>query len=601
MNSVRFFAIVSVLLTLSPGLAWTQPSEQRRVSDMRREAGILIQQGEFQQAIELLKRSAPGKGDTNTLMQLLDLQVRLRDEAGAAATITQIEALLPADGSLVEFTEFQLAGALAGALYRMDRGAEADRVWLRMREQAATPQLALAVFLSYRQIRLFHEALEWAAERRRAAGDPALWALELSNMHKDAGQWKQAFDELLLWAESNNNSPGFLSRRMLSLAEDCTEQAGLMDYMYHQARRNGSRENGVSAAVLDVLIQTRHWDEATTLAWEVDQGSGDAPVSLAGSLLEANLPSRALEQLSRLEKEESPAFRRADVLLLHGTCLEMLERPETALKTYGRVRAMSSHLAAEATLRSAELLHMKLNRPAEAHQLFERLLTEQPDRFAAARSWLRLLASEQNHERGRRLLTEQEKLQSRKQDVMVEIQFLQLRLDLWQGRFTSLGEQLGEFLKRNLRHDTFNDAIELMDLFAFRTRDSLGVMTAADADRMEFAGNTIGAIGVLDSAVEQTEGPLREWFAWKACRLSEGVETPAERRLRYARFRAEWPASLHAERLDWMELDAMAEQELPADSLRAAGIAFLERWPEGMLQDAVRRRVRLLDEEGVRQ
>jgi hypothetical protein len=50
------------------------------------------------------------------------------------------------------------------------------------------------------------------------------------------------------------------------------------------------------------------------------------------------------------------------------------------------------------------------------------------------------------------------------------------------------------------------------------------------------------------------------------------------------------------DRLEWMDLDAMAALGLSRKELRTQALSILERWPATMLQDALRRRLREWDE-----
>ncbi len=570
---------------------------EKNAADLRRQANELIRQGDFQRAVELLSMSDPAQADANTLMQLLDLQIRLQDDTGANQSLAALRSLLAKSRAPANHREMQLRGAIAGALSRLGRSGEAEAEWLQMKSAARTSSLALAVFQAYRQARLLSEALEWAESCRDTFKDSSLWALELASLYQASGRWLDALDELLLWAGTQRQNSSFLGRRLLQLVDAAESAPELMRQM---ERRALEKDCSLPAAksLLDALVQARSWPAASRVARQLDSSSsGELSFGLARSLAEAGETELALSELHDLREHTTlPSTRGAEFYMLQAECLEMDGQLEAAFEACERVRLQPGPLARQASLAAARLA-LELGRPQEAVSRYERLLGDHPDWFAAGRDYLQLLAALDDLTRAESLLEGLARSSSIQRDHGAELEFLELRLLLWGGRFSQLEERLGRFLNQNLRHDDFNDAIAMMDLLSMRARDSLGLSLAADAERLAFAGKPVEAILQLDRAVaSNNHQAFAEWMAWRACSLAPFAETPAARHQRFSRFLADWPESIHGERVALLDFEAQEMNGAGFDELRQAGIFLLERWPNGMLQDAVRRRLRQLEE-----
>jgi hypothetical protein len=596
-GGVRFCTVVSLFLLVAHVQFSVAATPEKNAADLRRQANELIRQGDFQRAAELLSMSDPAQSDANTLMQLLDLQVRLQDETGANQSLAALRSLLAKSRGPANHRDMQLRGAIAGALNRLGRTEEAEAQWRQMKSSAGTSSLALAVFQAYRQARLLSEALEWAENCRDTFKDSSLWALELASLYQASGRWLDALDELLLWAGTQRQNSSFLGRRLLQLVDAAESAPELMRQMERRALEKDC-SLPASKALLDALVQARSWPAASRVARQLDSGeSGELSFALARSLVEAGETELALSELHDLgERTTLPTTRGAEFYMLQAECLEMDGQLEAAFEACERVRLQPGPLARQASLTAARLA-LELGRPQEAVSRYERLLGDHPDWFAAGRDYLRLLAARDDLDRAESLLIGLAGSSTVQRDHGTELDFLWLRLLLWQGRFSELEERLGHFLKQSLRHDDFNDAIAMMDLLGMGLRDSLGLSLVADAERLAFADLPIDAIHLLDKTASSGDHQaFAEWVAWRACSLAPLAEEPAARRQRFARFLADWPESIHGERVALLDFEAMELNGAGFDELRQAGLLIIERWPEGVLQDAVRRRLRQLEE-----
>lgn len=560
--------------------------------DARQRANQLIQQGQFQDAIRVLEGLSFRPGDPAPLLQMLDLQVRLRDEPGARRSLDSLTARLPVDGRLHTAADFRIGGAMAGAWYRLGQPARADEWWKRLRSQVRDEETALTLFLAYRQVRLVDECLDWARQQRKRWGKPTLWALEVASLHEEGGQWREAVDELAAWQCSQDASSNLVETRLLKLAEGVKDKAGLRSHLLRKVRETPACR-GFGQAVLGVLAQQGDVPDATRLAWQLDPtGQAGVPFELAGGLARDGRTAEALALLDEMATRGAPQVAKVEGRLLRAECLVALGRAEEALALYRSLAEGGEARARDARLQAARLLHRPLGRPEEAIRELELLLARQPGHAEGGRLLALLLAHQGRDEEARtqlRLLQERARVNEQER---ADLGFLALRLDWWAGRLTPCARGLGEYLKTSTRQDTFNDAIELADLLAFTTSDSLAVAEAARADRLAFGGAWREALDLLHQLAEARSGKLAEWLDWRACQLvAQESDAPALRG-ELARFRERQPASLRLDRLAWMDLQASEKEGAPREELRRQAMALLETWPASLLQDAVRRRLR---------
>lgn len=561
-------------------------------ADAQLRANQLIQQGQFQDAIRVLEGLSFRPGDPAPLLQMLDLQVRLRDETGARRSLDSLETRLPADGQLRNPSDFRVCGAMAGAWYRLGQPARADEWWKRARGQVRDEESALAVFHAYRQVRLVDESLDWARQQRKRWGKPTLWALEVAALQEEGGRWKDAVDELAAWQCAQAGSSNLIETRLLKLAEAARDAQALSEHMLRRVRENAACP-GLGQAVLGVLTQQGEVESAMGLAWQLDpRGEAGIPFELARDLARDGRSLEALALLDELATRGVSQAGQPEGRLLRAETLVALGRAEEALALYRQVAEGGDVRAREARLQAARLLHRPLGRPAEAIVELDLLLRRQPGHPEGGRLLALLLAHQGEDERAQaqlRLLQERARVNEQER---ADLGFLALRVDWWAGRLTPCARGLGEYLKTSTRQDTFNDAIELADLLAFTTSDSLAVVEAARADRLAFGGAWREAVELLHTLAEPRSGKLAEWLDWRACQLvAAEADAPALRR-ELARFRERQPASLRLDRLAWMDLLASEKEGVPKEELRRQALALLEKWPASLLQDSVRRRLR---------
>jgi hypothetical protein len=563
--------------------------------DARQRANQLIQQGQFQDAIRVLEGLSFRPGDPAPLLQMLDLQVRLRDEPGARRSLDSLAARLPADGNLRSATDFRIGGAMAGAWYRLGQPARADEWWKRLRSQVRDEEGALTLFQAYRQVRLVDECLDWARQQRKRWGRPTLWALEVAALHEESGRWREAVDELAAWQCAQDVSSNLVETRLLKLTEVVRDQAELRDQLLRKVREAPDCP-GFGQAVLGVLAQQGDVPAATRLAWQLDpRGEAGIPFALAGDLARDGRTAEALVLLDGMAERGAPQAGKVEGRLLRAECLVALGREEEALALYRVLAEGGEARARDARLQAARLLHRPLGRPEEAIHELESLLARQPGQVEGGRLLALLLAHQGRDEEARgQLRVLQERARANEQE-RADLGFLALRLDWWAGRLTSCARGLGDYLKTSTRQDTFNDAIELADLLAFTTSDSLAVAEAARADRMAFGGAWREAVDLLHQLAEARSGKLAEWLDWRACQLVAQESDAPTLRGELARFRERQPASLRLDRLAWMDLLASEKEGAPREELRRQALALLETWPASLLQDAVRRRLREWD------
>lgn len=589
-------ALLAICLLLAVGTAHAQRDASAQLRRQRlNDANALVQRGDFRGAVAQLQAlvdEGPAT-DTAPLLQLLDLQVRLKDEAGARASAARLLALLPASGPFGGYREMDLAGRTAASLHRLGDGESAEALWRRMRDPAPAPNLAMALFNSYRQAGKFDECVELARTQRASSHDPALWSLDLANLLQERGDCRGAFGELRLWRAAHDGGSGALvSRQLLGLAEAC-DDAGFEDWMAERAQRFGEDESSMGEDVLDALVQRGRADRAVPLAWTLDRdGSGRLPYGLARTLLQDGRWDEALPVLEGLEQRKRPAAESEEFRLLSARAKAGLGRAEEALADYRQLEGRGQ-LAGEARLEAARLLLGPLERPAEADDELVPLLRQAPAHREALPLAVLLEGALGRDEDARQRL-ETARGARPAADMLPELDYLAVRLDWWAGRLSKAGQGLGGFLERQVRHDRFNDAVELLDLLAFATSDSAAVVAAGEADRLAFLGRASEALARLETAIA-AGGPAAEVLGWQACRLAETQLPPAEGRRVLAAYRTRQPDSIRLDRVAWMDFSLMERQGLPADSLRAAGLALLETWPESLLQDAVRRRLRDLE------
>jgi tetratricopeptide (TPR) repeat protein len=561
-------------------------------ADAQVRANQLIQQGQFQDAIRVLEGLSFRPGDPTPLLQMLDLQVRLRDETGARRSLDSLEARLPADGRLRSPADFRVCGAMAGAWYRLGQPARADEWWKRVRNQVRDEETALTVFHAYRQVRLVDESLDWARQQRKRWSQPTLWALEVASLHEEGGQWKAAVDELSAWQCAQDGSSNLVETRLLKLVESTRDKRDLTDHMLRRVRENAGCP-GLGQAVLGVLAQQGEVESATRLAWQLDpRGEAGIPFELARDLARDGRTPAALALLDEMAARGVPQAVQLEGRLLRAESLVALGRADEALALYRQLAEGGEARAREARLHAARLLHRPLGRPAEAIGELEQLLRRQPGHAEGGRLLTLLLAHQGEDERAQAQLRQLQERARVNEQERADLGFLSLRLDWWAGRLTPCAQGLGEYLKTSTRQDTFNDAIELADLLAFTTSDSLAVAEAARADRLAFGGAWREAVALLHGLAESRTGKLAEWLEWRACQLVAAEADGPALRGELARFRERQPASLRLDRLAWMDLLATEKEGAPREELRRQALALLETWPTSLLQDAVRRRLR---------
>lgn len=589
--------LLTTLLLVSQGL---QAQDPARARDKLRQQAIQLQAaGDLQSALQIMQQLAAQDPQPATLHTLLDLQVQLRLNEEAEQTLTQLSATVP--GWPDRFSGFQslnTVGRIAGARHRMGQTDQAEALWQSMERLVKDETEASIVFHSYQDQRRFDRALEYAGRQRKHFSRPALWAMELALLHEQTEHWADAFDEYALLLQHETAPAPAVQNRLLRLADKATPRDALLARMEDRALKELQRNQPVLAGqVFQVCIQQKEYGRARTLAARLDRdGSAGLLNTLAHAAVADGSFAIGLELLDELQAKRPGHGMEAGERLDRALALEGLGQTGRALAEYDTLARDPGPLAVDAQLGAARLLHHTGARIEEASRRLERLLDRHPGELRAILYQIRLLAALKRFEDAEALRQRAHRQAQSQPETVAELEFLGIQLAWWRGDLSVARDGLKGFLEQESQNPIFNDAIDLMDLLAFAGSDSLRVVRAGEADRLAWSGQPQEAIDLLKQTAGEGSGAIREWLDWQVCVLAAAV-LPADRALaEQDRYRERHTESIRLDRLQWMRYEVLERSQAPAGERLALLEEFLERWPDSILQDQVRREIRQLEE-----
>ncbi len=553
--------------------------------------------GDYQGALRSIRQAVEIDGDLNNLRVLLDLQIRLRQPEEARETIGRIADTLPGyPDHLNGFGELHTAGAIAAAWYQLDDRETARKVWEVMDRSAGNKSESSVLLSSYRELRLYDEAAAYVLRKRQELGQGDLWVYEMASMLQSQSRYLEAFAEYTLLLPQSSRH-GSLTNRFLRLADESQGDSLLLEEMTARAQRElDLGKPALAGMVNEVLVQHRRYDLALPLVWGLDTDeSGDAPFALVHTLEADAEYHRALRLLDRIEETRPGKQPEDQRLLMRARCLEGTGRAEEALLAYEQLAELRGQHRRLALLQAAHLLHRPLGRIREAIEHAQTLVEKNANDLEARLFLVRLLAAEEDYPGAEQLRLESMPIAQRDTEIQIELEFLGMQHAWWQGNLEQARTRLKTLLERQSRHPIFNDTIELMDLLAFSGTDSLAVCRAGEAQRLLWIGEVDAALELLRVASEEA-GTAAEWLDWRSCQIALAELEPELALAEMERYRLRHPDSIRLDRLAWMRYKALTRQGLEAAELLPELERLLADWPESILQDRIRREIRMLEE-----
>ncbi len=588
--------LVAFLLAVFSSVIQAQPTD--RDANLRSRALQLRSAGDFRGSLNLLTQLSERQPTAANFSALLDLQGLLKDPEGVDQTISRLTPLIQGwPDHIRSRDDLRLATSVAEAMYQTNRHQEADSLWELLKKQANNEQLAQELFSSYRRVRRYDHAENYAIEVRGKFSQPDLWALNLASMYEEQGFCQKSFDEYKLYLDKGKSSATLVARRLLILAEKCRDDEAFFEHMYKcaLAEGRGVKPPVLPLQVMEVLVQTGHFRLSIELAWALDSGDGAIPFSLAKTLVADHRGDLALLILDRLRERKDAVSQAQDFAFQRAQSLALCNRPEEAISAYQEVIEQGGPLRWTAGLEAARLLHRPLLRPEEAAAQLDDML-RQAGQTEAQLLQIRLLGGLERYQEAREL--RQGASSRARGEAQAELEFLQVELALWQGNLKEARLALPGFLQSRSQHALFNDAIELMDLLAFAATDSQTVVLAGKARRLAWLGQTRAALDVYHEA-SASGGPAAEWLDWQAVELACRELPPEEAMLVVDMYATRHSDSIRLDRLAWYRIDLMEAQHYPVRDVLAACEEMLREWPDSILQDQIRRRIRKLEENGI--
>ena len=552
--------------------------------------------GDYQGALTILGDLASRQPTTSNLSTLLDLQGLLKDQEGVDQTISRLTPLIQGwPDRLRSQNDLRLAAGIAEAKYLTGRQPAADSLWQKLELQARDEQRAQELFNSYRRVRRYGHAENYAYAIRGKFDHPGLWALNLASMFESQGHCLKAFEEYVLYLNTGKSAASLTARRFLMLADKCRDNEELFEHMYKAATSNHASGEAplLALQILDVFVQTSHFSKAMELAWFIDEGAGgEIPFSLARTLVADHRGDMALGILQRLQSEARSVTQKQEFDLVLGQALAQDGHPQEAIRAYQRVTDRGGPMRWTANLEAARLLHRPLLQAEEAVRQLQELL-RQAEQSEAQLLQIRLLGGLERYDEAERLRVRS--MSRARGDTRIELEYLQIELALWHGDLSLARTALPQFLGSHSQHPLFNDAIELMDLLTFAATDSNAVVMAGRARRLAWLGYTNEALGAYQEA-SATSGAASEWLDWQAVELAVRELSAAAAIQVVEEYGRRHPDSIRLDRLAWYRAQLMEERGDTSQVLLAEYEALLQNWPETILQDQVRRKIRKLEE-----
>jgi thioredoxin-like negative regulator of GroEL len=564
---------------------------------LKNQAAQLTSKGDYSGAMRLLNSIPENAKEPSILERLLELQIRLKLNSEAEQTIEMLQNKINGwPDRLNKTKDFRTAGKIAGAWYRLNEQNKADSVWKSMRVNAKQVATAHAVFSSYRQVRLNNEAINWVNLQRNAFSDPGLWALDISTVYEEMGQYENAFSELVSYVRnSKSKSHGFVTQRVLKLLDHPDDKEELLSFMDSTARVElKSAKTPIAKIVLDAMVQYKKFPEATNISWALDADStGMIPFNLARTFADDKNWKFALIILDQIEQKNRPIFAGAEFGMLKGVCLGETGKYAEALDILDQVSKMKSHLMKQSLQAKASIYHYGLGQIDAASVEISKVLKISPDDNAAKAYQILLLAARDEFSAAEKLLGGIPKSTMKSQ---VELQFYQIKIAWWQGDINKCRALLPLFLRNQSAHPIFNDAIDLMDLFSFAATDSVAVAAAGKADLLAWRGQKKQSISMLSAAAIDAKDSAAEWLNWLACVLAIDHLPYAETLALFDTYKERHKNSIRLDRLEFMEINLSEKRDTNPVIIHELCLDFLNKWPESILQDQVRRKIRELED-----
>jgi tetratricopeptide (TPR) repeat protein len=342
-----------------------------------RAAGLLMEQGEYRKAAEILEGVLEVTPKDSYARELLkESYLNLKEYENLEAFLREE---LRSDPASV-----QLKSELADLWLKQDRREEAVGLLEEALQQKAREiNTYRLVADTYSRNRMFPEAIETYRRARRDLEKPYAFAFEIAGMHESLGQWREAAQEYLLYLRDDPKKLRSVSQRLSAIIETGADR-GEVKSVLSSAIRENPKEVALYRLYGEILLEAGELDQALESYKICELLSDDKSTPLldfSTKCLEYKSYRTALEAVDYLFDKKPPSGQlEYRALFSRAKAYQGLGESERAISAYREVVGSGAFakLKAEATFAVAEIELYELKNPGRALQDFRKVVSEYP-------------------------------------------------------------------------------------------------------------------------------------------------------------------------------------------------------------------------------
>lgn len=340
-------------------------------------AGRLIDQGKYEEAVEILEKALETNPKDSFARELLrEAYLNLKEYEKLELFLK--EELRKNPGSV------QLLSELADLYFKQERDKEAitlleEALELKPREVNTYRLVAEA----YSRSGKFEEAIETYRLARKNLSKPYDYAFEVAGMYENMGQWGEAAREYLLHLRNNPDKLRSVSKRLSAIIQTGADQGEIKSAVAGAIRES---PKGVVLYQLygEILLDAGEFRQAleSYKICEVLSDQKNTPLlDFSSRCLEYKAYDTALEAIEYLFDKRPPSGPvRHRALSNMAKAYQGLGQSQKAVETYRQVVESKAHLKlkAEASFAIAEIELYELNDPERALEDFQKVVQDYP-------------------------------------------------------------------------------------------------------------------------------------------------------------------------------------------------------------------------------
>jgi len=346
------------------------------ISGRLREIKVLEKNGEYSEALQKYKalfEQYPKNGRVFTLYKNLCLKTGKYNRA--EEIIRKRLMLFPDDASL--------KASLASTLYKKGEHEKAFDMWDKILDEGSGVYVFQIVASSMIQERLLDRAIEVYEKGKRNTGRPEVFYLSIADLYISQLSFSKAGKELSNLLVSYPDFLPFVQSRIDRIPSAASAVNPLIKQGEKAAEKH-QKNTALKKYLISLYIKAGLFDKAVKTEWtivEVEKKNRENRLySLAQKLFSKEEYKRVISLIHDIEKKFPDSPYMIKLLFLEAKSLEAYKDYNNASLKYRSIAEMfpKSIYASVSLLREGRILMEKLNNPAKAKEVFNKIVNSYP-------------------------------------------------------------------------------------------------------------------------------------------------------------------------------------------------------------------------------